>query len=255
MPSRVLIFTSETGGIQNAPNGLRLTGAGLSIRTVGQGGYTLRPLDDIVIVAWSGTGSSSSSSQTPAPSSSSSSSSLATYYVCTPGCVPDCSGTYLANGTAGGRTKYVRDDDGYCIWWTDSWHINAGTSPNPEQPFWEAPEGEGMENSYAPQNGAVGTPVVSDDPCPEPASYSSSSSSSSASSSSSSSSTPVGLTLPAASGGGKTYYVKSTISDPVVLSAAGSDDIDGSPSRTLSQWDCLCVADGAAGHWYVLCGV
>lgn len=65
-------------------------------------------------------------------------------------------------------------------------------------------------------------------------------------------STEMTVTLPAATGSGKTFNIKSVNYGPVIVDAYGSQTIDGELTQEVEQWENLVVIDYAAGAWGIL---
>ena len=64
--------------------------------------------------------------------------------------------------------------------------------------------------------------------------------------------TAMTITLPAASGSGKSYMIKSIGVGKVTIDANGAETIDGELTQTLDQWDCINIVDYASGKWLVI---
>jgi hypothetical protein len=59
-------------------------------------------------------------------------------------------------------------------------------------------------------------------------------------------------TLPAASGTGIVYKIKSINTADILIEGNGSDTIDGELNQTIGQWDCIIVQDYAANKWVII---
>ena len=64
--------------------------------------------------------------------------------------------------------------------------------------------------------------------------------------------TAMTITLPAASGSGKSYMIKSIGVGKVTLDANSAETIDGELTQTLNQWDCINIVDYASGAWLII---
>ena len=61
------------------------------------------------------------------------------------------------------------------------------------------------------------------------------------------------VTLPAATGSGKVYYIKNINTGAVTVDGASSDTIDGELDILLAnKYDSIIIVDGAANTWYIL---
>lgn len=64
--------------------------------------------------------------------------------------------------------------------------------------------------------------------------------------------TAMTITLPAATGGGKVYWIKSIGAGAVTVDANASETIDGETTQTIGQWESICINDYAAGAWVII---
>lgn len=64
--------------------------------------------------------------------------------------------------------------------------------------------------------------------------------------------TAMTITLPAATGTGKIYWIKSIGAGEVTINANLSETIDGELTQTVQQWECICIHDYAAGVWAII---
>ena len=64
--------------------------------------------------------------------------------------------------------------------------------------------------------------------------------------------TAMTITLPAASGSGKSYMIKSIGAGKVTIDANSTETIDGELTQSLNQWDCINIVDYASGKWVVI---
>lgn len=64
--------------------------------------------------------------------------------------------------------------------------------------------------------------------------------------------TAMTITLPAATGGGKVYWIKSIGAGAVTVDPNASETIDGETTQTIGQWESICIHDYAAGAWAIL---
>lgn len=60
------------------------------------------------------------------------------------------------------------------------------------------------------------------------------------------------MTLPAATGTGKIYFIKDVSTYSVVVDGNSSDTIDGMLTQTISSWDSIMIIDYATGKWVIL---
>lgn len=64
--------------------------------------------------------------------------------------------------------------------------------------------------------------------------------------------TAMTITLPAATGSGKVYWIKSIGAGAVTVDPNASETIDGELTQTVKQWECICIHDYAAGAWAII---
>ena len=64
--------------------------------------------------------------------------------------------------------------------------------------------------------------------------------------------TAMTITLPAATGIGVSYMIKTINIGVVTIDANSSETIDGELTQTLNQWDCINIVDYASGKWLVI---
>jgi hypothetical protein len=64
--------------------------------------------------------------------------------------------------------------------------------------------------------------------------------------------TAMTVTLPAATGLGKLYHIKSINTGVVTVDGNGADTIDGQTTQALNQWDALQIVDYAPNAWAIL---
>lgn len=64
--------------------------------------------------------------------------------------------------------------------------------------------------------------------------------------------TAMTITLPAATGGGKIYWIKSIGAGVVTVDPNLSETIDGENTQTVQQWECICIHDYASGVWAII---
>jgi hypothetical protein len=64
--------------------------------------------------------------------------------------------------------------------------------------------------------------------------------------------TAMTINLPAASGSGKTYLIKSIGLGAVTIDGDSSDTIDGELTQIINQWEGLNIIDYAANTWVII---
>lgn len=60
------------------------------------------------------------------------------------------------------------------------------------------------------------------------------------------------ITLPAASGSGRTYAIKNINTGSITVDGNSSDTIDGQTTQVLGQWDAIQIVDYAANAWVII---
>lgn len=60
------------------------------------------------------------------------------------------------------------------------------------------------------------------------------------------------LTLPTATGTGKTFYIKNINTADITTDANSSETIDDELTQTVSQYDCMKILDYASGKWIII---
>ena len=62
------------------------------------------------------------------------------------------------------------------------------------------------------------------------------------------------ITLPLATGSGKSYQIKNINTSTVIVDGNGSETLDGALTKTLNQWESIIVVDRATGAWAIILG-
>jgi hypothetical protein len=64
--------------------------------------------------------------------------------------------------------------------------------------------------------------------------------------------TAMTINLPAASGGGRIYYIKNIGAGEVTVDGNSTDLIDGVETQSLLQWFAITIVDYAANKWVII---